>query len=342
MAGRRGGWFGFVVGAAVILALLWIGYWFVARYAAETALARVNGGPVGGASLACSEPAVSGFPLVLDIRCGRITYAAAGDGLTAALGGLAATAPLYWPGALDARLDAPLVVNAPAHGLALTTSWSVGSASASAGLGGLRGFGASFVGLRAENAGNLPRVPLASVAAAEASAGIAPAGGNSYTIGAAAQKLHLVRTDGFAYPEADAEARVTALDVAGSLGKDPARTFLDWLRRGGTARIDRLKVAAAGAIVTSDGALRLSPEGLLNGSLLLRWNNIGALADLIEAIMPGTREKVEVPLQALNALSVTVDTPDGQLRQTALTFTDGVTWLGIIPLPIDPIPPIRF
>jgi hypothetical protein len=39
---------------------------------------------------------------------------------------------------------------------------------------------------------------------------------------------------------------------------------------------------------------------------------------------------------------VPVETEDGPMRQTTLSFTDGVIWLGIFPLPIDPIPAVRF
>jgi hypothetical protein len=347
---RRGGWAGPIVGIVVVLALAWVGYWFAARYAAETALARVNNGPVGGAKIACTEANVAGFPLVLDIRCARVTYAGAGDGVTAALGGLAATAPLYWPGAIDAKLDAPFVVNAPAMGVALTTSWSLGTAKATAGLGGLRGFGASFVSLKADNTGALPGVPVVSIAAADANASIVPAGGGSYTISADARQLRLTRTDGSALPDLDGEARVTLVDVGGVLGTDPVRTLLEWLRRGGTARIERLRLAGKGAIVTADGTLSLSSEGLLNGSILLRWNDIDALAKLIEAIAPNSRDKLETPLpglgitplQGLNVMSMTVETPDGPLRQTALTLMKSFVLLGTLPLPIDPIPPLRF
>ena len=92
----------------------------------------------------------------------------------------------------------------------------------------------------------------------------------------------------------------------------------------------------------ADGTLTLSDDGLLSGSLLLRFNSIEAVADLIEAIRPGSREQIALPLEGLAAFSVPVETDEGTFRQTGLTFTDGVVWLGIVPLPIAPIPPIRF
>ena len=88
---------------------------------AENTIARLNAAPVNGKKIGCTEVVLDGFPLRLDFRCARGTYVEAGDRITAALGGVAATAPLYWPGYVEATLDAPLVVNAPELGVALTT-----------------------------------------------------------------------------------------------------------------------------------------------------------------------------------------------------------------------------
>jgi hypothetical protein len=337
----RRGWIGWLVGLLVVLAILWVGGWYAARYVAASALARYASG--GSTGLDCTRPTLGGFPLKIDIRCERVAYQSGSGAITASLGGAAAGAPLYRPGTVEATLDAPLVANAPSMGVALTAQWSLATASASAWFGGLTGLGASFVSLAAENSQTSSLLPIKAVTTAEANAGIRPAGDNAYTITADARSLVLTRADGSTLPELDGEARATLLDVGNTLGTDPAETILDWLGRGGaSAKIERFRLAGVGALVTADGTLRLAADGRLNGSLLLRWNDIAKLADLIEAILPGTREKAEVPLQGLNAVSVAADTPDGPMRQTTLTFTQGVIWLGIFPLPIDPIPPIRF
>lgn len=342
MADGRRRWGAWLVGLAVILVILWLGYWFAARSAAETAIARVNGAPVGNADVACTGPAVGGFPFILDVRCERITYAAAAEAITASLGGVWATAPLYWPGSVAARIESPLVVNAPAAGLAVTTSWSVGNATASAWLGGLTGISAEFVGFAAENSGGSAGLPLARVTAAEASGGISPAGGGAFTLRADAAQLKLMRPDGSALPDLDATAEVTLLDVGSTLGTDPAETILAWLRKGGTARIDRLRIAGKGAVITSDGQMTIAPDGRLSGSLLLRWNDIAKVADLIEAIRPGSRERAETPLQMINAFSMPVETPEGRYQQASLALVNGVVVYNMIPLPIDPIPPLKF
>lgn len=338
---RRSGALGWILGLVVFLGLAWIGYWYAAHFLAGRALSRIAAAPVAGARIGCTGATLGGFPLRIDLRCDRGTYAETNERITAALGGLAATAPLYRPGYVAARIDAPLVVNAPTLGIALTTSWTSGTATARAGLGGLKAVGASFVKLAAENGDDSPRLPFRTVTADTASGAIAPAGGGAYTVNASAAALRLTEADGDSLPPIDGNARVTLLDVGGTLGSDPAETLLAWLRAGGTANIERLRVAIGGAILGANGTLSLSKEGRLNGSILLRFNSVEALAGLIETLRPGTRKKYDLALAGLNAMSAPVETADGPARQTTLRLTDGLIWLGVIPLPIDPIPPLR-
>lgn len=337
---RRRGGLGLILGVIVVLGLGWLGYWYTAHYFAERAIARLNAGPVSGRKIACAEPNLAGFPLRLDFRCQRGTFATDGDRITAAIGGVDASAPLYWPGTVEAKLDAPFVVNAPDLGVALTTSWSAATAHASAGIGGLRGAGASFVSLKAENTGTMPGIPLKSATAETASASIAPSGGSSILSGAA-QRLVVTRTDGGAYPEIDADARVTAVGL-GSLGTDPARALLAWLRGNPTATIDRARIAMAGAIVSASGTLTVSPEGRLSGSILLRYNSIDALANLLETLKPGSRDRQEVQLglQGLQMMSAPVNTEDGPASQTTISIRDGLVGVGIIPVGV--IPALQF
>jgi hypothetical protein len=330
MAERRGrsGW---LIGLIVILGLLWVGYWYGARYAAENAIARAATRGVG-----CGTVDLAGFPLQLDIRCGRGAYA--GNGATAAIGGFLAHAPLYTPGRVDARLEAPLTVNIPAHNVALTAIWTAGSAGGGAWIDGVNAASAAFTALKIENTGALP---LASASADSASGAVTPASGGSYDLATSVHRLSLTKPDGAAYPTLDLDMTATARNV-GPLGTDPARALLTWLRGTPALDVQRLRVAANDAIISASGTLSLSKNGLLNGNVLLRYNNIEALANLIETLHPGTREKYDAAFQGIAAMSKQVDTEDGPALQTALTFTDGLIWLTVIPLPIQPIPPIRF
>ena len=339
---RRRLWTGLFIGLIVLIGVLWVGYWYAAKTLTESAIARATSAPAGREKFACTDLNLGGFPLRLDIRCNQGTYTGTGQAVTAELGGVSASAPLYWPGYVEATLASPFVVNAPALGIALTGSWSAADVNATAGIGGLRGFGASVASLAVDNAGGAPSIPISALSADTANGGIDP-NGNSYTFRASATRLKLTRADGSVFPDIDGEARLTAVDVGPSLGTNPATTLRAWLRQGsGAVTIDRLKVTVAGAMVALSGKLTLTAKGLLSGTVLVRYNSIDAVGNLLEAIRPGAKQKYEVALGGVNAVTVAVNTEDGPVRQTTVTFMDGVIWLGIFPLPVDPIPPLRF
>jgi hypothetical protein len=333
MAGRRGA-SGWLAGIIVLLAILWVGYWYAAHYAAQTALARA-----ASRGVACGAVDLSGFPLQLDLRCDKAAYAGPGTGPTANIAGFTARAPLYLPGQVSASLDAPLTVNLPARGLAITANWTAGSATGGAGFSGLSSASAAFTTPKVEVTGG--DLPITAASADSASAAIKPAEGNSYALATSIRKLLLTRSEGAPYPQLDLDVSATARNV-GALGANPTRAILAWLR--GTPEIDigSLRLAAQDAIIGASGTLSLSKDGLLNGSILMRYNSIDALANLVETLHPGAKEKYAVAFQGIAGMSKQVDSPDGPALATTLTFTDGLIWLTVIPLPIQPIPPIRF
>lgn len=339
---RRRGLTGWIVGLIVILALAWIGYWSGARYLAGIAVERATTAPVAGNHLGCAGRSFSGFPLRVNLDCRTVTLAAPTRSVNAELGGLSASAPLYRPGFAAATITSPLTINAPGDGLALTASWSLGEAEATASPSGLKSVQGTFLGLEIENAGVGSRLPVIAAAAAVVEAFAKPAGGGAYAFGARADRLQIVRRNGTALPEADIELSVRALDFGNSLGTDPRATILAWLRDGGTAEVERARIRTGGAVVDADGMLTISPNGMLSGSLALRFTNLDALAALIETLRPGSRDQIGPALVALTAMTVPVDTEDGPARQTTLTIIDGFVAIGIIPIPIPRLPAIRF
>jgi hypothetical protein len=341
MAMLRGGRLvGIVAAVVVVLVALWLGYWYAAHAMAEKALARLNGGERNGHEITCADPVLSGFPLRLDLNCSHGGYSALAESVTAALGGVRATAPLYRPGTVHADIDGPLTVNDPARNVALTASWSAATATASAWISGLTGIGATFTGLKAANAGGEASLPISAVSADTAGGGIEPAGGGSYLIVGNARNMTLTRGDGSLLPALDADAKITALNVGSGLGNDPARTLEAWLRRGGSFKIDNVRLAANGAVLSANGTLSVSKNGTLSGALVLRFTNLDAFVNLAEQIKPGSRDKATTGMQVITALSVPVDTPDGPARQTTLSIINGVPVVGVVPVPIK-LPRIR-
>jgi hypothetical protein len=335
MAERRRGWSGWIVGIVILLALAWVGYWYAARYAADAAIARAAARGIG-----CGEVALSGFPFQLDVRCARGAYAA--NGSTAGLGGFLARAPLYAPGAINARLESPLMVNLPERNIALTATWTTGSANAGAWLDGINSAGAAFTTLRIENSGNLP---VASLAADSASGALTPAPSGSYDLATSLHRLSLTRSNGAPYPTLDLDAAATAEGV-GALGTDPSQAFLTWLRGAPKLDIKRLRIAAKEAIIAASGDLSLSRDGLLNGTLLIRYNSPEALRGLILELRPETDpDKLDAALSGLRSMSKAIDSEDGPAFQTSVSFIEGKPLLVVLPLEmfgVPSVPPIRF
>jgi hypothetical protein len=131
--------------------------------------------------------------------------------------------------------------------------------------------------------------------------------------------------------------RVTAVNL-GSLGTDPARALLAWLRDNPTANIERARIAMAGAIVSASGTATLSPDGRLSGSILLRYNSIEALGNLLETLRPGSldQQEVQLALQGLQMMSAPVSAEDGPALQTTISIRDGLVGVGIVPVGVIP------
>ncbi len=298
---------------------------------------------MAGGHFACADRSLGGFPLRLDFGCTRAAYGdgpqGTGERLSAALGGVQASAPLYWPGYVEAHLTSPFVVNAPLSGIALTTAWADASTSATAGLGGLKSAGAVFHSLDVSTAG-VSTLPVKALTADIVDASAAPAAGNAYRFAATAHGLKVVRRDGSAIPAIDGDAAITVLDFGGSLGTDPRAKLRAWARAGGTAHIDRLRFAAGDAIIDADGKLTIAPDGLLSGTLNVRLRNPDAFVALAEAIKPGASKDAGKILAVVSALTVPVDTPDGPALQTTLVIRNGLLMVGMFPVGV--IPPLHF
>ena len=160
---RRGAWRGWLIGILVLIPVLWLGYWYAADQIAHAAIDRVTTRPVAGGRFACAGQTLGGFPLRLDFGCTEARYGdgpeGTGERLSAALGGVRASAPLYQPGHVEATLVSPFVVNVPLSGIAITTQWSDATTSATAGLDGLKSAGAAFHSLDFSSAGG-PALPV--------------------------------------------------------------------------------------------------------------------------------------------------------------------------------------
>jgi hypothetical protein len=110
-----------LVGVLIVLAVLWCGYWYAASRVAAMGMEKVVAAAAAhGRQAGCGTQAIAGFPLSLDVQCSGVKFA--GSDMSAGLGQIGLSAPLYYPGHVQADLTGPLVLNAPGPGLAITAS----------------------------------------------------------------------------------------------------------------------------------------------------------------------------------------------------------------------------
>lgn len=335
---RRGRALWWIVGILVLLAVLWVGYWFAANRIASAAVGKaVEGLAAGGRTLTCTTTTSGGFPLSLDVDCQSPRFADSG-GVSLSLGGASARAPLWWPGSVNATLTGPFTLEDAARGLSVGATWAAGLAGVDAGLGGLNGGHAAFDQLKLTAQGG--GAPLATLAAARAEANAGSAGTNSYRFRADGTGLVLTLADGRTMPTFDGAVDITAVNFGETLGSDPREAFTAWLTgAGGGFKLEALTVTAGDVAATATGVGILHEDGLLSADLTVRLRGLNRLPDLLESIRPGSRERSARTIAAVSMLTRPVDGDPGG-REIPLTIRRGTVSVGVIP--VATIPPIQF
>jgi len=322
----------------IFLAVLWCGYWYAASRVAAMGIEKVVAAVAAhGRQAGCGTQAIAGFPLSLDVQCSGAKFA--GSDMSAGLGQIGLSAPLYYPGHVQADLTGPLVLNAPGPGLAITASWQAAKATADVGLGGLSGGSARLAALTLEQSGDSFRLPFRKVSASEAEFVAAPGSGDDYRLTGSARDLVIEPPSGEKLPALAGAVDLSALKFGGTLGTDPMQAVRAWVAGGGAMDLTRLTLFLGSASVSASGPLTLSSSGLLSGTLTVRVVGIDQLPDIAEGIRPGTHDHVAQLVTAISAFTRPVKTEEGEARETILNIRDGAVRVGIIP--VGRIPPVQ-
>jgi hypothetical protein len=330
-----------VIGLAAA-ALLWSGYWSATSRLASAAIERATAAvAAGGDVIGCDGDALGGFPLRLDLSCQHATFHGPGEEMSAAIDMVAASAPLYRPGHVEATAGGPFVFDAPGRGIALSATWKRATADVDAGIRGVKRAALELDGLKVVRTGDSAHVPFIGLGADRARFAATPAADGAYDFASLADGMQLVQRPNQNLPPFDTEARITALNFGPALGSDPSRTFATWLAGGGAMRVDQLSFTIGRTSIAANGTLSISKEGLLSGVLTLRFAGLDALPDLADQVQPGSRKDVSNAVVAITAVTLPVPGgADGPARQTVLFIRDGFVSVGLIP--IGKIPPISF
>ena len=332
---RRGKPFRRLFGLLVFLAVLWSGAWAAAYWGANWAVDRAEA--IRSPESRCTERAIGGFPLTIEIGCARASVEERLFGVAANITGLTASVPLYYPLRVDARAIGPLEISAPNVGVRLAASWRRATTSTEAwpfGDAGIRRFSADVEGLSVAAQGN-GAPPVDGLTIERGSMSLGPGEvADSLALAASGEGMDLTALAGQELP---AMSLWVALDAGGfgsALTANIPDQFRTWLALGGEVELHELRMEMGGVKIAANGPLTVGPDGLVSGTVQLSLAGLDQLPALAESLRPGSREEATQTVGILNAFTREADVNGERLRQVEATIVSGQIRIGLIPLPV--------
>ena len=335
--GRAKRRFQILVGVVVAIALLWTGAWFAARHYVAGKIAAIEArAEAEGATLACSEQGISGFPFRIAVTCTKLAASCPAEEAGIDLAGIEATALIYNPGHALLAAKGPLALKGP-DGIALDADWTQLQSSLRLGFSGLKRYSLVTDAFAASLAapGRLD-APLA--------------------VRADHAELHLVpdpADDGFVdlftsfangtvtMPGQPALPPVTAdieVDLPRAVVLAGGDRLAAWIASGQPIHLRRLVVDLAGFSAALAGDATIGADGLLTGDFTVRLTALDRLPDLVEQIRPGSRDRVARMIAPLSMMLKPVSADGRDWREARIRVDRGRATMGFIPL--GRIPPL--
>lgn len=324
------------VGVAILLAILWLTYWYGASQIGAALLDRIVAAAAArGYTAKCDDIAGGGFPFSINLSCSRARLAG-GGGVQAAVDGFSATTTLYRPWTVRSTAEGPLAVSLPELGSDVTASWQRAETTIDAGIDGLSGIATHLENLQLDLPAGAEALPFAGLSLALGDVSVNPAADDDYRLSAVVHGVALKSESGRNLPQISLDADLSALGFGESLGLDPRRAVGAWIAAGANLRIDELTVVADTVSANASGALSLSTDGKLSGDIDVTITGIDALPDLVETLYPKARDQTEQIVAAVTAFTRPVETPAGPARQMTLLVRESVVSIGILPIGVIP------
>lgn len=264
-----------LLGVVVVVAAIWTGGWFFARARVATEMdLRLAALVDRGIEISCPERSIAGFPFRFEIGCDTPDVSLPGRGVSASTRRLLVVAQVWDPHLILADVDGPIDVASPAGRfegkaarLRLSLRWS------SKGLDRLsleaEGVDASW---HSEEAADL-RLVTDHLELHARDDGERRADLDLALSTRGAVWFRDGRRDG---PEkSDLDLALRLGDLLPLTPPEPARAFA---ARGGRIEPITLRFASAGLVFNGKGALRLLPDGFLDGSIAVAATGLERLA----------------------------------------------------------------
>lgn len=327
--GRRR--FQILILVVLALAVLWTAGWFALRHYVG---GRIDGfearAAAEGAVLSCGDRSIGGFPFRFDVTCIPVAASCPAEAISLDLAGLEAIGLAYNPGHAIFAAKGPLAIKAP-DGASIDANWTSLQSSIRLGFSGLKRYSLVADGFDATLAD--PRrapapIPLRAQHA-EFHAVPDPAGADMLDLFLSLDQFTATLPGRPTLPSIDSDI---AAAVPAVLVMQHGDTAEHWIASGKPIRIDRLDTTIAGVAASVTGEVTPAADGLLNGHLVVRLDQIDKLPDLVETLKPGSGQKARQMIGLVSALLRPVTVDGKTWREATVTIANGRAMLGFIPL----------
>ncbi len=327
--GRRR--FQILVGVVVALALLWTGGWFALRHYVGGKLDALEArAGAEGAVLSCGDRSIGGFPFRFDVTCMPLAASCPAEAVSLDLAGIEAVGMAYNPNRALFAAKGPLALKAPG-GASVDANWTSLQSSIRLGLSGLSRYSLVTDGFDATIAAPSKLAAPLPLRAQHGEFHVVPdpAGPEMLDVFLSLDQFTAMVPGRPSLPPIDTDI---ALAVPATVVMEHGDRAMAWVASGKPVRIDQLDTTIGGVSASITGEVTPATDGLLNGRLIVRLDQLEKLPDVLETLRPGSGAKAKQMIGLVSALLRPVTVDGKTWREATVTIASGRAMLGFIPL----------
>jgi len=329
--------FQILIGLVVFIALLWTAGWFGVRHFVAGQVDRIEARATEeGATLACGDRSLSGFPFRLGVTCTPLAASCPAEEASFELAGLEAIGLVYNPGHVLFAAKGPMRANGP-DGTSVDANWSSLESSLRVGISGLRRYSLVSDDLDATLAAPQRLGGPIAVKAAHAEFHLVPDPDDAGTIDVftALDQFTATIPGQPVLPPVSQRMQIGVPETVLRASGDPVEA---WLLSGQPIRIHQFEVSLAGFAAAISGDASVDANGLLSGQFIVRVSALDALPALADRIRPGSGARIAQLIGPISAFLRPVTVDGATWREVPVTVRNGRAAVGFIPL--GRIPPL--
>ncbi|SHF51919.1 hypothetical protein SAMN02745157_2284 [Kaistia soli DSM 19436] len=319
----------------IAIALLWTAGWFGLRHYVSGKLDALEArAGAEGAVLTCGNRSIGGFPFRFDVTCMPIAAACPAEAVSLDIAGIEAIGMAYNPNRAIFAAKGPLALKAPG-GASVDANWTSLQSSIRMGFSGLSRYSLVTDGFDATLADPSRLAAPIPLRAQHGEFHVLPdqAGADMLDVFLSLDQFTAFIPGRPVLPPVDTDMAVAVPTSVVMAHGDRAAA---WIASGEPIRIDQLDTTIGGVASSITGELTPATDGLLNGRLTVRLDQLDRLPDLLETLKPGSGAKARQMIGLVSALLRPVTVDGKTWREATVTVASGRAMLGFIPLGVLP------